>query len=173
MIFWAHGELRITEILKSPSTMYWIWQVLSGKPCFQLSISNDFKSETLRHHEGNSTKWITIGFQGPKVETPNITKQRFRLQLDLYAKLQWRPKTLSWPPKFQINSVILIENLEFLSNFMEKKWWKFEFSHIICTSLNGRKSDMPSCTAIAREQEDLPQPHASNLRSTNQLCIAS
>lgn len=111
VIFWAHGELRITEIMKSPSTMYWIWQVLSGKPCFQLSISNDFKSETLRHHEGNSPKWITIGFQGPKVETPNITKQRFRLQLGLYAKVQWRPKTLSWPPKFQINSVILIENL--------------------------------------------------------------
>ena len=130
MIFWAHGELRITEIMKSPSTMYWIWQVLSGKPCFQLSISNDFNCETLRHHGGNSPKWITIGFQGPKVETPNITKQRFRLQLDLYAKVQWRPKTLSWPPKFQIHSVILIENPEFLSNFMEKKMveiWIFTY----------------------------------------------
>ena len=136
---------------------------------FQM-ISN---AETLRHHEGNSPKWITIGFQGPKVETPNITKQRFRLQLDHYAKVQWGPKTLSWPPKFQIHSVILIENLDFLGKFIKEsgnKWWKFEFSHSF-NPLNGRISDMPSCTAIAREQEDLPQPNDRNLRSTNQLCI--
>ena len=61
-IFWVHSWLWITEIMKSPSTMSWFWRVLSGKPCFQLSISNDSKCSNSSSSREEFTKvnhhWI-------------------------------------------------------------------------------------------------------------------